>query len=95
MQNNTIIWTGDNLREVIEFTGLHPMFNEWFKSWEEYEEYVRTHDNIFRLYLQDCISYYLIQPGCIIERNDERVTNQCYPITEGKFELRKMIQLKL
>ena len=33
-------WTGDNLQEVIKFTGLHPKFNEWFDSFEEYERYV-------------------------------------------------------
>ena len=28
-------WTGDNLREVINFTGLHPSAEKW--TWEEYE----------------------------------------------------------
>ena len=81
-----IQWTGDNLKEVVKFVGgLHPSFNEWFKSWEEYEEYVRTHDNIFKLFMSDGKSHYLIQPGCFIERNNERIINKCYPITEGKF----------
>ena len=32
-----IIWTGDNLKEVFEFTGGKSFwFDEWFKSWEEY-----------------------------------------------------------
>lgn len=31
-------WTGDNLREVIKFTGLHPSAEKW--AWEEYEEVV-------------------------------------------------------
>lgn len=34
-----IRWTGDNLREIIDFTGLHPSANKW--SWEEYEVVVR------------------------------------------------------
>jgi len=34
-----IQWTGDNLREIIEFTGLHPSAQKW--TWEEYEEVVR------------------------------------------------------
>jgi hypothetical protein len=32
-------WTGDNLREVIDFTRLHPSANKW--TWEEYEAVVR------------------------------------------------------
>ena len=32
-------WTGENLREVIKFTGLHPFANKW--TWEEYAEVVR------------------------------------------------------
>lgn len=32
-------WTGDNLREVIGFTGLHESAKKW--SWEEYEEVVK------------------------------------------------------
>ena len=31
-------WTGDNLREVIDFTGLHPSAEKW--TWEEYEAVV-------------------------------------------------------
>lgn len=33
-----IRWNGDNLREIIAFTGLHPSANRW--TWEEYEEVV-------------------------------------------------------
>ena len=89
MAKKQIQWTGDNLREVIEFTGLHPKFNEWFKSWKEYEEYVRTHDGIFKLYCSDGISYYSIYPGCYIEQDFEKITNRCYPVTEGKYSLKK------
>lgn len=32
-------WTGDNLREIIDFTGLHPSANKW--SWAEYEAVVQ------------------------------------------------------
>ena len=38
--NEAIRWTGDNLREIIDFTGLHPSAQKW--TWEEYEEVVRT-----------------------------------------------------
>lgn len=33
-------WTGDNLREVIDFTGRHPSADSW--TWEYFEEVVRT-----------------------------------------------------
>jgi len=35
-----IVWTGDNLREVIDFTGLHPSAEQW--TWKEYEQVVAT-----------------------------------------------------
>jgi len=34
-------WTGDNLEEVIGFTGRHPSANDW--TWEKYESVVRVH----------------------------------------------------
>jgi len=34
-----IQWTGDNLEEVISFTGLHPSARKW--TWSEFEEVVR------------------------------------------------------
>lgn len=49
----TIQWNGDNLKEVIEFTGSGNYYRNWFNNWEEYEEYVRTHDNIFKIFLED------------------------------------------
>ena len=52
-----IQWTGDNLNEVIEFTGKSPMFEKWFKSWEEYEEYVHSHGNVFKLFNDDGSHY--------------------------------------
>jgi predicted aminopeptidase len=37
--NEAIRWTGENLKEVIAFTGLHPSAQKW--TWEEYEEVVK------------------------------------------------------
>lgn len=34
-------WTGDNLEEVIAFSGLHPSAYKW--TWEEYVQYVKQH----------------------------------------------------
>lgn len=46
-----IQWTGKNLKEVIDFTGKSARFDEWFKSWDEYETYVHSHGNIHTLNL--------------------------------------------
>lgn len=32
-------WTGNNLREIITFTGLHPSAAKW--TWEEFEQVVQ------------------------------------------------------
>lgn len=44
-----IKYTGDNLKEVINFTGKHPRFSEWFKSWEDYENHVKNDNMIFKI----------------------------------------------
>ena len=38
--NEAVQWTGDNLREIINFTGLHPSAQKQW-TWEEYEDVVR------------------------------------------------------
>ena len=48
-----IQWTGNNLKEVIDFTGKSPRFEEWFKSWEEFETYVHQHNDILKLFCED------------------------------------------
>lgn len=53
---DAILWNGYNLKEVIEFTGKHFRFDEWFQSWEEYEEYVKQHDYIFKMFSPDGLS---------------------------------------
>lgn len=38
-----IQWTGDNLKEIINFTGLHPSSEQWVsQGWEHYEEVVKV-----------------------------------------------------
>jgi hypothetical protein len=38
-----IEWTGSNLREIIDFTGLHPSAQKWVdEGWEHYEEVVKV-----------------------------------------------------
>ena len=51
-----VLWTGYNLEEVIKFTGKAPKFNEWFASWKEYENYVKEHDRIFKLFAPNGLS---------------------------------------
>lgn len=89
-----ITWTGNNLQEVINFTGKHPDFSYWFGSWEEYEKYVKAHDNILKLFTTDGSGdHYEVYVGCTIRRTTSRIS----PITEGKYKFvksrRKRIQL--
>lgn len=50
-----IQWNGDNLKEVIDFTGFYKEgFEKWFhNSWEEYEKYVHEHGDIFKIFNED------------------------------------------
>lgn len=65
-----IQWKGDNLKEVIDFTGKSPMFNKWFKSFEEYEEYVHLHGNIFKLFNDDGTHYEVPVGAWIVKTPD-------------------------
>ena len=70
-QKPTMIqWTGDNLKEVIDFTGKSPKFDEWFKSWDEYEEYVHSHNNILKLFCEDG-SHYEVPVGSWIVKTPD------------------------
>lgn len=52
-----IQWKGNNLKEVIDFTGKDKNFEKWFKSFEEYEKYVNDHNGIFKLFNTDGSHY--------------------------------------
>ena len=65
-----VLWTGYNLEEVIEFTGKHHKFREWFKSWDEYKTYVKNHDNIFKMFSSDGFSVD-VYPGTWIVKTPE------------------------
>ena len=70
-QNSQMIqWKGDNLKEVIEFTGKSPKFNDWFKTFEEYETYVSEHNNIFKLFNEDG-SHYEVPVGAWIVKTPD------------------------
>lgn len=44
-----IQWNGNNLHDVIEFTGKSERFNEWFATWDDYVAHVKSEGNIFKL----------------------------------------------
>ena len=67
---------------VIDFVGKAPWFDEWFKSWEEYEAYVKSHNNIFKIF--SLSGHYEIYPGCEIQKL--RAFESCVPITDKKYQ---------
>ena len=86
-------WTGKNLKEVLEFTGKHPQWSEWFSSFDEYEKYVKKTGNIFRIieittnqqsrFFQPLNYWHEAYVGDWIIRGDE---NQYYPCKPDIFE---------
>lgn len=65
-----IQWKGNNLKEVIEFTGKDRNFDKWFKSFEEYEKYVYAHENIFKIFTADGNHYEVSVGAWIIKTPD-------------------------
>jgi len=47
---NYIVYTDDNLLEVLDAVGRHPKFSEWFKSDQEYVDYVKQHNGLFKVF---------------------------------------------
>lgn len=72
-QELMIQWTGKNLKEVIDFTTVLPKFKDWFKSWEEYENYVHTHNDIFKLFFADGSHYEIPAGAWIIKTPDGHI----------------------
>ena len=46
---HAVQWTGDNLEEVIGFTGKHPKWYQWFSSMEDYANHVKADGNTFKI----------------------------------------------
>ena len=65
-----IQWQGNNLKEVIDFTGKDKNFEKWFKSFEEYEKYVHEHNNIFKIFTEDGSHYEVPVGAWIIKTPD-------------------------
>lgn len=68
--DNMIQWTGSNLQEVIDFTGKSPKFNEWFKSWDEFESYVHSHGDILKIFSEDG-SHFEVSAGAWIVKTPD------------------------
>ena len=65
-----IQWKGDNLKEVIDFTGKDKNFEKWFKSFEEYEKYVHEHNDIFKLFNENGNHYEIPVGAWIVKTPD-------------------------
>ena len=65
-----IQWKGDNLKEVIGFTGKDKNFEKWFKSFEEYEKYVHEHNDIFKLFNENGNHYEIPVGAWIVKTPD-------------------------
>ena len=44
-----IQYTGDNLQEVLDFTGKHPSWNHWFKDFDDYKNHVESENGVFKI----------------------------------------------
>lgn len=53
MTISAIQWTGDNLPEVIAFTGKHPRWHDWFRDMDEYIAHVRSDGNKFKIFTHE------------------------------------------
>ena len=63
-------WKGDNLKEVIGFTGKDKNFEKWFKSFEEYEKYVHEHNDIFKIFNENGNHYEIPVGAWIVKTPD-------------------------
>ncbi len=85
-EQTMIQWTGNNLKDLIEFTGKSPRFNKWFKSWDDYEDYVRQHGNIFKMFNDD--GSHLEVPVCawIVKTPDKQCVASKFTLKQPESE---------
>lgn len=49
-----LLYTGqDNLEELLDFTGKAPEWDKFFKSMDEYKQYVAERNGVFKIYYID------------------------------------------
>ena len=82
-----IQWTGNNLKEVIEFTGKSDKFEKWFKSWDEYEAYVRDSGNILKLFCEGDDHYKVPVGAWIIKTPDGHNIPSCFEFVHNPDEI--------
>lgn len=75
-----IQYTGDNLIEVLEFTGKHPKWDEWFESFEAYQNHVIKDDYIFKIITD--VNNIKVFPGDYVVKH---IDNNFYKFTEKNF----------
>ena len=74
-------WTGQNFKEVIEFTGKHTRLCEWFENWKSYGTHVKADGDIFKIItLTGAMN---VTPGDWIIK---RVQGEFYPCKPDIFE---------
>lgn len=73
-----IQWTGDNLKEVLDFTGKHPKWGEWFSDFAAYAAHVKSDGNVFKILTLEGTMKAL--PGDWIIRG---VNGEHYPFQSG------------
>lgn len=76
-----IRYTGDNLREVLSFTGKHPSFDSWFDSFDAYAAHVAADRQVFKIFTLEGTMEAL--PGDWIIRG---VKGEHYPCKPDIFE---------
>ena len=74
---SAIQWTGDNLPAVIEFTGKHPRWGDWFADMGEYIAHVRSDGNRFKIFTLEGVMDAL--PGDWIIRGVQGEHYPCKP----------------
>jgi len=72
-----IQWTGRNLKEVIDFTGKHPRWHEWFSTWEDYERHVQQDGQRFKIFTLE--GTMIAEPGDWIIRGVKGEHYPCKP----------------
>lgn len=74
---SAIQWTGNNLPDVIKFTGKHPRWGEWFKDMDEYVAHVRVDGGKFKIFTLEGVMDAL--PGDWIIRGVQGEHYPCKP----------------
>lgn len=75
-----IQWTGDNLKAVLDFTGKHHKWADWFADFAAYEAHVKADGNVFKIFTLEGVMDAL--PGDWIIRG---VQGEHYPCKPGIF----------